>query len=93
MTDRRQQALEYAMADDELVARYFTLTPREKESAHMIAKWATNKEVARAMGISPRTAEVHRASVFEKLGAPNVGTACVMIFRIEVRALVEGGLG
>jgi two-component system, LuxR family, response regulator FixJ len=33
---------------------------------------ASNKEAARALGISPRTVEFHRANAMQKLGAKNI---------------------
>ncbi len=43
------------------------LSPREREVlAHLVAGEA-NKVVARALGISPRTVEVHRARIMQKL--------------------------
>lgn len=47
------------------------LTPREREVAQLIADGASNKEAGRRLGISPRTVELHRAHVMEKLGARN----------------------
>ncbi len=47
------------------------LTTRENEVLTAIAGGASNKEAARKLGISPRTVEVHRAKVMEKLGARN----------------------
>ncbi len=47
------------------------LTPREREVLRRIAQGASNKEAGRELGISPRTIEVHRARVMEKLGAKN----------------------
>lgn len=47
------------------------LTPREREVLQLIARGQSNKEAGRALGISPRTVEGHRASVMEKLGARN----------------------
>ena len=32
-----------------------------------IARGLTNKEIARALGLSPRTVETHRANLFAKL--------------------------
>ena len=32
---------------------------------------ASNKEAGRTLGISPRTVEVHRARIMDKLGAKN----------------------
>lgn len=47
------------------------LTPREREVLSLIAAGASNKEAGRHLGISPRTIEVHRARIMEKLGAKN----------------------
>jgi FixJ family two-component response regulator len=47
------------------------LTPREFQVLELIANGASSKEAGRHLGISPRTIEVHRARVMEKLGAKN----------------------
>jgi two-component system, LuxR family, response regulator FixJ len=47
------------------------LTPREREVLSQIAGAASNKETARNLGISPRTVEVHRSRIMQKLGAKN----------------------
>jgi DNA-binding CsgD family transcriptional regulator len=47
------------------------LTPREREVASLIAGGASSKEAGRQLGISPRTVELHRAHIMEKLGARN----------------------
>jgi len=47
------------------------LTRREMEVAALIADGASNKEAGRRLGISPRTVELHRAHIMQKLGARN----------------------
>jgi FixJ family two-component response regulator len=47
------------------------LTPREYQVLELIANGASNKEAGRRLGISPRTIEVHRARIMDKLGAKN----------------------
>ena len=47
------------------------LRPREREVLALVAAGASNKEAGRRLGISPRTVEVHRACIMEKIGARN----------------------
>jgi two-component system response regulator FixJ len=47
------------------------LTSRERDVLSQIAAGSSNKQAGRELGISPRTIEVHRARILEKLGAKN----------------------
>ncbi|MBI3701769.1 MAG: response regulator transcription factor [Afipia sp.] len=47
------------------------LTRRECDVLAQVARGASNKEAGRRLGISPRTIEVHRARIMDKLGARN----------------------
>jgi two-component system, NarL family, response regulator NreC len=47
---------------------YDTLTGREREVLHLSAQGLSNKEIARRLGCSPRTAETHRTNLMRKLG-------------------------
>jgi FixJ family two-component response regulator len=60
-----------AVADD-FERRLAALTEREREVLDHLLAGRTSKETARALGISPRTAEVHRRNLLRKLG---VGSA------------------
>jgi two-component system, LuxR family, response regulator FixJ len=53
------------------VQRAGLLTPREREVLGRVVAGASNKEAGRTLGISPRTVEVHRARIMDKLGAKN----------------------
>ncbi|ATJ83270.1 LuxR C-terminal-related transcriptional regulator [Halomonas beimenensis] len=48
-----------------------TLSQREREISSYIANGQTCKEIARQLGISHRTVEVHRARIMKKLGCRN----------------------
>ncbi len=47
------------------------MTVRERQVAKMMAEGLTSKEIARGLGISPRTVDVHRARLLEKFSARN----------------------
>jgi two-component system, NarL family, response regulator NreC len=47
---------------------YDLLTKREREVLHLVAEGLSSAAIAKRLGISPRTAEAHRASVMRRLG-------------------------
>jgi FixJ family two-component response regulator len=57
---------------DEARALLARLTQREHEILDMVTRGWMTKEIARAMGVSPRTVETHRANLAEKLGTTSV---------------------
>jgi RNA polymerase sigma factor (sigma-70 family) len=54
-------------ANREARAHYAQLSEREREVLGLIVEGLTNKEIGRALGLSPRTVETHRANLFAKL--------------------------
>ena len=48
------------------------LTPREKEILGLVGNGLTTKEIARDLGISPKTVEFHRGHLMRKFGAHNM---------------------
>lgn len=44
------------------------LSQRERQVAEAVARGATNKEIARVMGITERTVKAHLSAAYEKLG-------------------------
>jgi DNA-binding NarL/FixJ family response regulator len=59
------------------------LTPREREVLRLIGQGATSKEVAERLGISPKTAQVHRENLKQKLKLHN--TADLVRYAIKHR--------
>jgi DNA-binding NarL/FixJ family response regulator len=51
------------------------LTSREREILSLIARGFAAKQVARHLGISPKTVERHKTRIFSKLGVPNQAAA------------------
>ena len=43
------------------------LTPREREVLQLVAEGHTNREIAQVLGVSPKTADVHRTNLMSKL--------------------------
>ena len=77
-------------ADNDVAVHDFSgsgpLTPRERDVLHQIAAGASNKEAGRKLGISPRTIEVHRARIMEKLGAKNAADLVRIVLTGNARA-------
>jgi len=56
------------------------LTAREREVLDGLAKGLPNKSIAYDLGISPRTVEIHRANVMDKLGVRSLSEALRIAF-------------
>lgn len=61
------------------------LTPREREVLDLLTQGKQNKMIAQALGVSPRTVEIHRARVMEKMGAHSVAELVHMMLDIKGR--------
>lgn len=69
LEERRIQRDDGRRRDSEKLGR---LTAREREVLELAAQGLHAKEIAAALGISPRTVEVHKTRLMEKLGVRNV---------------------
>ncbi|MBV9813912.1 MAG: response regulator transcription factor [Acetobacteraceae bacterium] len=69
--DDQQQQQQVAAAE----ARVALLTARERDVLALLCGGRPNKVIAHELGISPRTVEIHRANVMEKLDARSLAEA------------------
>ena len=68
----RHGAIRPTTPDDNASARVGRLTPRERDVLGGLVEGGTNKSIAQRLGISPRTVELHRAQVMNRLNASNL---------------------
>jgi len=67
----------------DLQSRVDACTPREQEVMPLLAEGLSNKGIADTLGISPRTVEIHRAHVMEKMDAESLPALVRMISSLE----------
>jgi FixJ family two-component response regulator len=68
---------------DAVRSRCNSLTPRERQVLDLVTVGKTAKEIARALGASHRTIEIHRGHLMEKMGAATLADL------VRMRLLVE----
>lgn len=66
---RRENGREHSAAFAELLK---SLTPREREVMDLVVAGRHNREIAQLLSISPRTVEVHKTRVMQKLKADSI---------------------
>lgn len=69
---------------------YATLTPREREVLLLVVAGRHNRDIAEALAISIRTAEVHKARIMNKMGAANSADLVRLHLQNEI-SLNNGG--
>jgi two-component system, LuxR family, response regulator FixJ len=56
------------LEEREISQRVAELSPREREVFQAVAEGLVTKEIAKRLGVSPRTVDVHRSRIMQKLG-------------------------
>lgn len=87
----RQAATDASLHDGDASKLIESLSAREKEVLNGLTQGLSNKTIARALDISPRTVEIHRARVMSKLKVNNLSGALRIAFAAET-ALRSGTL-
>ena len=59
-------------------ARIAQLSTREREVLEGLLGGGTNKTISKTMGISPRTVEIHRARLMDRLGVKTLSELVTM---------------
>ena len=77
-----------SVATDDVEQRLSSLTGREREVLDQILSGLTSKEIARELGVSPRTVEAHRKNLLQKLGI-----ATVKLLMLRFTSLEPGSRG
>ena len=77
--DRRQRVQQQDLTT--IRERLSSLTPREREVLELVVSGKPNKNIARSLGISQRTVEIHRARVMEKMNVRSVSMLVQMVMR------------
>ena len=68
----------------ELRDRHATLSERQKETMTLLVQGMANKEIATRLGISPRTVEIHRTWVMNKMSAKTLADLVRMGMSLEI---------
>ena len=81
--DYYQSSREQLLELHELQSRVDACTPREQDVMRLLAKGLPNKGIAETLGISPRTVEIHRANMMDKMAADSLPALVRMITTLE----------
>lgn len=87
-TDVAEKAQEHASLVNATTENLASLTARERQVLDLLIVGHANKVIAHELSISPRTVEVHRGRVMEKMGARNLSD----LVRFALAAGVDIGI-
>ena len=78
-----RQRRQRAQVQQKVLLRLTTLTPRENEVLQQVVAGKTSKEVARALGSSHRTIEIHRGHIMKKMQVSTVAELVRMCMSMQ----------
>lgn len=74
---------EEAQRSSKRSARLLSLSPRERAVLDLMIDGKQSKQIAHELGISPKTVEVHRANIRQKLGTDSLAQIVQIVFGIK----------
>jgi FixJ family two-component response regulator len=79
-SSNREEAIEHA----KLVARYESLTPREREVLPLLVSGLLNKQAAFKLGITEYTVQIHRGHIMRKMEADSFATLVRLAAKLKL---------
>jgi FixJ family two-component response regulator len=83
----RQEAAEHA----KLVARFESLTPREREVLPLLVNGLLNKQAAFELGIAEYTVQIHRGHIMRKMEADSFATLVKLADKLKIEMTSASG--
>jgi len=87
MIDRKLAKQVTGVDPEQARIRWETLTPREREVAEKLARGFSNAKIAEDLKISPKTLDIHRAKVKQKLEVETPAGVAMHFFAIRLAEL------
>jgi two-component system, LuxR family, response regulator FixJ len=81
---RAETVIQSQNESSEIAARLDGLTPREWDVLKGLVAGRPNKAIGRDLGISPRTVEIYRANVMDKMKASSLSELVRLVVRAEI---------
>jgi FixJ family two-component response regulator len=81
--ERHRAQLDENVANERLLSRFATLTPREQEVMEQVVTGRLNKQIAADLGLSDITVKVHRGQAMRKMGARSLADLVRMADRLS----------
>lgn len=87
---RDRARLAQSRANDDVAARYGSMSQREREVMALAASGRMNKQIADELGISEVTVKIHRGSAMRKMQARSFAELVILAHRLGVAQALAG---
>ncbi|MGE0023041.1 MAG: response regulator transcription factor [Hyphomicrobium sp.] len=69
---------------DDLKGKFASLSDRQRDTMQLLIRGLSNKEIGQQLGISPRTVEIHRTWVMQKMSARSIADLVRMAMALGI---------